>query len=159
MLADDRGVQVLARGRIRSNIRDVFGRLTSVTTGGTNLLSNVAWSPAGLPTGWTYGDGVTASFRWTPESLLLSEIRYDRPQQGGTMIDLTYEYGTAAGNDGRIKKINDLVVPDRTVHFEYDGLSRLKRAHTTGGATYPAWGLTWSYSAAGRTIGYTCQRT
>jgi RHS repeat-associated protein len=65
------------------------------------------------------------------------------------MLNLTYEYGTAAGNDGRIKKINDLVVPDRTVHFEYDGLSRLKRAHTTGGATYPAWELTWGYSATG----------
>jgi hypothetical protein len=122
---------------------------TTVTTGGTNLLSNLAWSPAGLPTGWTYGNGVTASFGWTPERLLLSEIRYDRPQQGGTMLNLTYEYGTAAGNDGRIKKINDLVVPERTVNFVYDGLSRLKRAHTTGGATYPAWELTWGYSATG----------
>jgi hypothetical protein len=129
------------------------GRLTTVTTGGTNLLSNLSWSPAGLPTGWTYGNGVTASFGWTPERLLLSEIRYDRPQPGGTMLNLTYEYGTAAGNDGRIKKINDLVVPDRTVNFEYDGLARLQRAYTAGGQAYAAWDRSWTYDGFGnRTV-------
>jgi RHS repeat-associated protein len=65
------------------------------------------------------------------------------------MLNLTYEYGTAAGNDGRIKKINDLVVPDRTVNFEYDGLARLQRAYTAGGQAYAAWDRSWTYDGFG----------
>jgi len=153
-LADEVTSVTYPSGRVVTYGQDAVGRLTTVTTGGTNLLANLSWNPAGLPTGWTYGNGVTVSFGWTPERLLLSEIRYDRPQQGGTMLNLTYEYDADPDpgvfmTDGRIRKIQDLVVPDRTVHFEYDGLSRLKRAHTEGGATYPAWELTWGYSATG----------
>jgi hypothetical protein len=55
----------------------VVGRMTQIASGGTNYLSQVAYNSAQMATGFTYGNGVQASFGYTTIS---NSLRWPIPQ-------------------------------------------------------------------------------
>ena len=90
---------------------------------------------------------MAASFGYTPERLLLQSLSYTKP--GQTLFSLSYGYTQNGGNNGQITNITDNVDSGRTVNYTYDALYRLKTALTTGSASYPQWGLSWTYDRYG----------
>ena len=128
---------------------DAVGRLCAVgTTGstcstGTTYATGFTYNAAQLPTAFNYGNGVAASFGYSPDRLQLTSLSYAK--SGTTLFGLAYSYGTSGSNDGLISGITDSVQAGRSVSYTYDSLARLSTALTTGSASYPQWGLSWTY--------------
>jgi len=141
---------------------DAIGRLCEVapqTTGcGTSTspyANGYSYNPAGQVTGFNYGNGVAASFVYSPGRLQLTSLSYTKGTQ--TLFSLNYWYkqdstncasGTA-GNNGQIQCITDSVDAGRTVNYTYDALRRLGTAVTNGSVAYPQWGLAETYDQYG----------
>ncbi len=124
----------------------LIGRLATILSGTTNYASTFAYNPAGQVTGFNYGNGVTASFTYSPERLALATLRYSK---GATdLLNLTYGYTQNGGNNGQITSITDNVDPTRSMTYSYDPLGRLKVAFAGPEAT-PTWKLDWDYDRYG----------
>ncbi len=98
---------------------------------------------------------MAASFGFSPDRLQLTSLSYAKGAQ--TLFSLNYWYkqdatncatGTA-GNNGQVQCITDNVDAGRSVKYTYDPLVRLATAVTTGSASYPQWGLSWTYDRYG----------
>src|SRR5947208_2002762 len=148
-------------GRVVVQSYDGIGRQCSVgatgstCTSGTTYASGFSYSPSFQVTGFSYGNGVTAAFGYTPDRLLLQSLAYTK--SAATLFSTNYWYKTdstncpsgAAGNNGQIQCITDNVDSGRTVSYSYDALYRLISATTNGSGNYPQWGLSWSYDRYG----------
>jgi RHS repeat-associated protein len=136
-------------GRVVLQNYDAVGRQCAVgTTGstcssGTTYASGFTYNAAQQPTAFNYGNGVAASFGYSPDRLQLTSLSYAK--SGTTLFGLSYSYGTSGSNDGLISGITDSVQAGRSVSYTYDSLARLSTALTTGSASYPQWGLSWTY--------------
>ncbi|MGB8786037.1 MAG: RHS repeat-associated core domain-containing protein [Candidatus Acidiferrales bacterium] len=143
---------------------DAIGRLCEVTGGTPSSQCGTATSPyatgiqynaAFEATGFSYGNGVAASYGYSPDRLQLTSMSYVKSSQ--TLFGLNYYYkqdstncpSAPTGNDGQIQCIADLVDSGRSVAYSYDQLARLSTAATKGSTNYPAWGLSWTYDAFG----------
>ena len=63
--------------------------------------------PAQQITGFSYGNGVTATFGYSAQRLQMTSLKYAK---GATkLLDLTYSYTQGGGNNGQMTKITDLV--------------------------------------------------
>ncbi len=140
---------------------DAIGRLSAVSNGSANYASGFAYNPAFQLTGFNYGNGVNASFGYTPDRLLLQSLAYT--QGINTLFSTNYWYKTdstncpsgASGNNGQIQCITDNVDSGRTISYGYDALYRLTSAVTNGSANYVKWGLSWSYDRYGNALAET----
>ncbi|MCI0720192.1 MAG: hypothetical protein L0338_14665 [Acidobacteria bacterium] len=130
-------------GRVVNYAYDSVGRLTSVSSGGTTYASGFAYNPAGQVTSFNYGNGVRGVFDYSPERLLLTSLRYTK--QDTILLLLSYGYTQNGGNNGQMTSITDAMQSGRTVNYTYDALGRLATALTQGSASYPQWGLSWTY--------------
>ncbi|MCI0620234.1 MAG: hypothetical protein L0387_00915 [Acidobacteria bacterium] len=135
-------------GRVVQQSYDAIGRLTTILSGATNYASGFGYNPAGQVTGFNYGNSVAAAYGYTPERLLLSTLSYTKA--GQTLFSQSYGYAHPnGGKNGQITSITDNVEAGRTATYTYDALHRLLTAVTTGSASYPQWGLSWTYDRYG----------
>ena len=136
-------------GRIVTENLDAIGRLCAVGTSGstcttgTTYATGFTYNAAQQPTAFNYGNGVAASFGYSPDRLQLTSLSYAK--SGATVFGLAYSYGTSGSNDGLISGITDNVQSGRSVSYTYDSLARLSTALTAGSSSYPQWGLSWTY--------------
>jgi RHS repeat-associated protein len=151
-------------GRIVQYSYDAVGNLCAVaptTTGCGNstspylTIASSAYDAAGRPLTATYGNGVSASATYNPQTFELATLGFTKGTT--TLFALTYFYQNdssncptgASGNNGQIQCIQDTVQPGRSVNYTYDPLGRLLTAGTTGSVAYPAWGLSETYDRYG----------
>jgi RHS repeat-associated protein len=154
-------------GRVVYYNYDVVGHLCQVATsaaanGSCNAattyltLPSVQYDAAGRPLSATYGNGVTATVTYAPNTFELASLKYTKGST--TYLGLNYYYqkdstncptGNAIGNNGQIQCIADVSSgtgdSGRSVAYTYDQLGRLLTAATTGSTQYPAWGLSETY--------------
>ncbi len=133
-------------GRAVEQSYDAAGRLTAIFQGATNYASAFGYNPASQVTGFNYGNGVTASFGYSPERLQLVTLSYAKGLTN--LLNLSYGYTQNGGNNGQITSITDNVDPTRSMTYSYDPLGRLKVA-TAGPVATPTWKLDWDYDRYG----------
>jgi RHS repeat-associated protein len=152
-------------GRVVQQNVDLIGRLSSIadTKGSTNTTraSGYTYNPAEQVLAFNYGNGVAATFGYSPSRQQLTSLSYVKGTQ--TLFSLSYYYqqdstncttGTP-GNDGQIDCIKDGVDSGRTASYTYDSLGRLITAGTKGSTGYPQWGLSWAYDRYGNRLNQT----
>jgi RHS repeat-associated protein len=111
-------------GRAVQESFDSLERVTQISSSGTNYLSTMAYNSAWQPTGFTYGNGVAATFSYNSH-MQLATLAYTK--SGSTLFSLNYDYTTGVpGNNGQIQKITDNVDATRTSTMVYDAWLRLK---------------------------------
>ena len=135
-------------GRVVLKSYDAVGRPCAVGTSGstcstgTTYANGFTYNAAQQPSAFNYGNGVAASFGYSPDRLQLTSLSYAK--NGTTLFGLAYSYGTPGNNDGLISSITDSVQAGRSVSYTYDSLARLSTAMTTGSSNYTRWGLSGS---------------
>jgi YD repeat-containing protein len=143
-------------GRVVQQAYDAVGRLCTVGNSGstcstgTTFASGFAYNTAFQITGFNYGNGVAAAFGYSPDRLQLTSLAYTKNTT--TLLSLAYAYTQNGGNNGQIASITDTTGTQeagRSVTYTYDALYRLSAAATTGSASYPQWGLSWTYDRYG----------
>jgi RHS repeat-associated protein len=150
---------------------DAIGRLcavaattTNCTTLTTPYASGFGYNTAQQVTGFNYGNGVAASFTYSPDMLQVQNLNYAKGAT--TLFALGYYYkqdssncpSAPTGNDGQIQCIKDTTGTQeagRSVTYTYDPLSRLSTAVTAGSTSYPQWGLSWAYDRYGNRLNQT----
>lgn len=137
-------------GRVVSPGHDAIGRGIQVASGGTNYLSGVTFNSAQLPTGFTYGNGVQASFSYN-DHLQLASLAYS--SSSNTLLSLSYNYG--GSNNGQIQGITDSRGSAYSTSYTYDELGRLSQAKTSDLTSANTWNLAWSYDRYGNRLSQT----
>lgn len=152
-------------GRTIQKAFDIIGRLSSVsdTKSGVNTMRSSAYAyyPSGNVQGFTYGNGVTANFTFSPTRDQLTALSYSHGTT--TLFSLNYFYqadaascpSAPAGDNGDIACIYDNVDAGRSIAYSYDSIGRMIAASTTGSTAYPQWGLSWSYDRYGNRLNQT----
>jgi RHS repeat-associated protein len=133
--------------RVVSRTYDAIGRLLSVANGSSNYVSNVAYNPDFLSTGYTFGNGVAATFGFSSDRLQLQSINY--ANSGTTLFGQTFTYGQTSSNNFELTSITDSVDTGRNMTYGYDSLGRLSTAQSQGSTNYAQWGLSWTYDRYG----------
>ncbi|MCI0627888.1 MAG: hypothetical protein L0387_40600 [Acidobacteria bacterium] len=147
-LADELTHITYPSGRVVQQDYDPVGRLTTILSGATSYASTFGYNPAGQVTGFIYGNGVTATYGYTPERLLLSSLGYTKP--GQTLFSLSYGYvHPSGGKNGQVTSVTDNVDSARSQSFTYDALGRLKEAQTTNLTAPNTWKLVWTFDLYG----------
>ncbi len=136
-------------GRIVTQGFDPIGRLSSIASGATTYLSSPTYNAAGEVLGFSYGNGVAATFTYNAR-LQLASLRYVNGAQD--LLNLAYNYG--AQNNGQIKDIKYYTAPSvedqtKSQNYEYDAWGRLRRAYTTNLTQPDTWRLEWDYDRFG----------
>jgi YD repeat-containing protein len=155
-LAGEVDVMTYPSGRAIKQQYDNIGRVSTVKNnaqGGTQYATSAAYNTASQLTGFSYANGVTASYGYSSDRLQLTSLAYS--QGGGNLLSLSYGYSQSGSNNGQIASITDNVASGRTVNYTYDSLNRLSTAVTTGSAQDPQWGLSWSYDRYGNILSQT----
>ena len=128
-------------GRIVQQSLDSLERVTQISSSGTNYISSLAYNSAWQAMGFTYGNGVAASFSYNSR-MQLASLAYTK--LGSTLFNLNYDYTAGVpGNNGQIQKITDNVDATRTSTILYDGWLRLKswtNSQATVTETYDRYG-------------------
>jgi len=99
-----------------------------MTTGGTPVVSNLTYGPAGELLTMTYG-GYNET-RTYNDLYQLTRLTDTPTGGGGATVDFQY-YFSATQNNGKITKMKDWVTGEE-VNYTYDALNRLLTADTTG---------------------------
>ena len=143
-------------GRVVNINRDSIGRLSSLTEpiAGT-YLSGMSYNNAGQVTGLTLGNGVSESYGYDSQRLLLTSQTATVGQT--SLMNLTYNYqaqagqmgaGTTAGNAGQLVSVTGSIAGQtESASYSYDLLARLNTSsQTTNGVSaqrrfvYDRWG-------------------
>jgi RHS repeat-associated protein len=155
-------------GRVVQLGYDVIGHVCEIApstsgcgTSGSPYATAYAYNPSGQLTGFNYGNGVSASYSYSPNRSQLTSLSYVKGTQ--TLFKLNYFYNLdstncpngAPGNDGQIQCVTDSVDSGRTANYTYDALGRLNAAITNGSTGYPQWGLSWTYDRYGNRLSQT----
>ncbi len=120
---------------------DAMARLNGMTGTDNGVVSNVSYGPANeLLSINYYGATETRTY-----NSLLQLTNISATVQGGTGINLTYNY-TAGANNGKIVSMTD-ALSGETVAYQYDSLNRLISAAGSG------WTQTQSYDGFGNLTG------
>ena len=134
-------------GRVVQQTPDAVGRLASTASGGTTFVSNASYDAGFVLTGLNYGNGVGVAISLSPDRRQIQSLSYSK--SGGALFSQTFSYGGSGSNDGHVVGITDLVDSGRSMTYAYDALERLTSATSQGSATYPQWGLSWTYDRYG----------
>jgi RHS repeat-associated protein len=133
-----------------------IGASGSTCSSGTRYASGLGYNMAGELTGFAYGNGVVANLSYSPDRLQLHCLQYDTTsvsdpctKDSSAKFMVTYQFGAAGANNGQISGMTDGMDTGRSATYTYDGLGRLSTGGTVGSATYPAWGLSWTYDRYG----------
>lgn len=134
-------------GRVVSQSYDSVGRLASIASGSTTYLNETTYNTDFQPAGFNYGNGVTASFTYSPDRKQLTALSWSK--SGTTLFGQSYAMNTSGANDNEITAITDSVDSGRNMTYTYDSLNRLTSAVSQGSISYPQWGLSFSYDRYG----------
>lgn len=150
-------------GRVVQQSYNAVGQLcelaTSTTGCGTSsspFATAYSYDASQNITGLTFGNGVAATYTYSPNREQLSTLSYAK--SGSTLFGLNYWYqqnstncptGNTVGDNGQIQCIIDTVSPGRTANYTYDSLGRLSTAVTNGSSSYAQWGLSETYDRYG----------
>jgi hypothetical protein len=115
----------------------VSGRSTGMNVGGTPVVSNLTYGPAGELLTMTYGSYNEA--RSYNTMYQLTRLTDTPTGGGGATIDFEYSFSSSA-NNGKITKMKDWVTGEE-VNYAYDALNRLLSAETTGAG----WGQSYGF--------------
>ncbi|MBS2966980.1 RHS repeat protein, partial [Actinocrinis puniceicyclus] len=157
---------------------DLFGETLSVQGSGgynANYIAAAGYSEYGQPVRYMYGgagtDTATVDMTYDPQIQALTEVKTSDSTYNGTLDDLKYTFGNAAGSvskgSGLLTEAVDTQNAASTVDtqcFTYDYATRLQQAWsatdqcaaipapgnsgTVGGPLAPYW-QSWTYDAAG----------
>jgi RHS repeat-associated protein len=151
-------------GRVVQQAYNQVGQLCEIAPTATGCSDSTyyaggfSYNAPGKLTNFTYGNGVTAAFYYSPDRTQLTYLAYAKGNS--TYFNLQYSYrqssqysppcqtGTA-GNNGSIECITDNVNSGRTVNYSYDPLKRMTSALTCGSSAFPQWGLAENYDRYG----------
>jgi RHS repeat-associated protein len=152
-------------GRIVQQAYNQVGQLCQIAPSATNCsavtsyyAANFSYNAPGKLLGFSYGNGVKATFYYSPDRTQLVYLAYT--QGNSTYFNLQYSYcqnssyapscanGTF-GNNGSVQCITDNVDSGRSVGYGYDPLQRMTSAKTCGSPAFSQWGLTESYDRFG----------
>jgi len=154
-------------GRVVQQAYNAIGQLCEIAATASSCNDSTYYAGAytynspGSLTGFKYGNGILASFGYSPQRMQLSSLTYSLGTQ--TYLGLGYWYqqnspncpnGTVR-NNGSIQCITDSVDGGRTINYAYDPLGRLSTAKTNGSSGYPQWGLSESYDRYGNRLSQT----
>ncbi len=127
------------------------GRFAGMSTTNSISTSGFTYNHAGQVTGFSYLNGISASFGYSADRLQLSSVAYT--QSSTNLLSLSYNYdqdsGSGVKNNGQIAGISDNVQSGRSATYTYDARKRLATAGTSGSTGYPQWGLSWTYDDYG----------
>jgi len=145
---------------IQQNV-DNIGLPISLVSGATTYAS-VPEPPTGYNAAmqllaFTYGNGVTSNFAYSPARQQMTSLSYTKGAQ--ILFNLNYFYqndqncpSATAGNNGQIGCIKDLVDDGRTENLVYDPLGRLASAVTNGSVGYAKWGMSEAFDRYGNRL-------
>lgn len=140
-------------GRVVNQAYDAIGRMTQISSGGVNYVSQMAYNSAQLPVSFTYGNGVQASFGYN-DHLQLASLGY--VSGTNSLLSLSYNYLDANGhNNGQIQSITDARGPAFSTSYSYDLLDRLQQAQTNDLTAANTWKLAWTYDRYGNRLSQT----
>jgi RHS repeat-associated protein len=134
-------------GRTVAITPDAIGRLGSIGSNGSNLLTVGAYNAAGQVTNLAYGDGMEQTYTYN------DQLQLQRMVAGSTTtlsLDLTYNYGSA--DNGQIQSITDNMTASQSTSYAYDELGRLKTAQTTDLVASGTWKLGFKYDRYGNRL-------
>ena len=148
-------------GRVVYQAYNAVGQLCQISPsasgcgGSNNYAGSFSYSSPGQLTGFTYGNGVAASFGYSAPRMQLSSLKYTFG--GSTYFNLGYWYQQSSPNcpngtvqnNGSIQCITDGVDGGRTANYGYDLLGRMISAKTNGSTNFPQWGLAETYDRFG----------
>jgi len=132
---------------------DAIGRVENVKNNATGqtYAGSATYSAANQLTGFSYLNGISASFGYSADRLQLASVAYT--QSSTNLLSLSYNYdqdsGSGVKNNGQIAGITDNVESGRSATYTYDARKRLATAGTSGSTGYPQWGLSWTYDDYG----------
>jgi RHS repeat-associated protein len=133
--------------RVVSPGYDAVGRMTQISSGGTNYLSGMTYNSAQLPTGFAYGNLVQASFGYN-DHLQVASLSYT--SGATTLLNLSYNYlDSNSHNNGQIQSIADSRGTAFSTTYTYDLLGRLQQAQTNDLTAANTWRLVWGYDRYG----------
>lgn len=154
-------------GRVVQQAYNAIGQLCQIApsttgcTGSNYYASSFSYNAPSKLLGFTYGNGVTATFTYAPARTQLSSLAYTKGTS--TYFSLNYWYqqnstncphGTG-GNNGAVQCITDITNSGRSASYSYDSLGRMISEQTTGSSGYPQWGLGQSYDRYGNRVSQT----
>ena len=128
---------------------DGMRRPVSMTQGGqttVELVKDVAYGPAGEMTQLKQWTGQYTNY-YTETRTYNARLQMTRMTSGA--VDMEYRY-SGTQNNGRVTQTKDWLSGEE-VTYQYDALSRLARAETTG----PEWGTTYGYDGYGNLLSKT----
>ena len=151
-------------GRVVQQAFNVIGQLCQIAPSATSCggssyyAGGFSYNAPGKLLGFTYGNGVGATFTYSPTRTQLTSLDYIK---GATnLFNLQYSYqqtspyspncptGTTL-NNGSIQCITDVVAPSRNANYTYDFLGRMISENTAGPSPYAKWGLAQTYDRYG----------
>jgi RHS repeat-associated protein len=138
-------------GRAVKPTYDAIGRFSSLADTSATYLSGMAYNSVMQPTGFTLGNGASASMTYSADRLQPNAITYSK--SGTTLFGQSYTYGLSSANNGEMTAITDSVDTGRNMTYTYDSLDRLSNAKSQGSTNYPAWGLSFTYDRYGNRTG------
>lgn len=154
-------------GRIVQQAYNAVGQLceiaptASTCSDSTYYAGGFSYNAPGKLLGYTYGNGVTAQFTYSPTRTQLTSLSYAKASS--TYFSLQYSYqqtspyspnctaGTTADN-GAIECITDSEASGRSSSYNYDPLGRMISEKTAGSSAFPQWGLSQSYDRYGNRL-------
>lgn len=137
-------------GRVIHQDVDAVGRLSSIYDSSNTYLSNPSYNAANQTLGFSYGNGVSASFTYN-DHLQLNTLSYSL--NSSNILSFTYGYGT--GNNGQIQTITDNVDNTKSQTYTYDAWGRLSVAKTDDLISANTWKLEWGYDRLGNRLSQT----
>ena len=134
-------------GRIVAMTPDAIGRLGSIGSNGSNLLTVGAYNAAGEVTSLAYGNGMEETYGYNDRLQLQTLVAGSTATPS---LNLTYDYGSA--DNGQIRGITDNITGSQSTSYTYDELGRLKTAQTTDLLSSGTWKLRFKYDRYGNRL-------
>jgi RHS repeat-associated protein len=126
-------------GRLVTDQLDAAGRISQVADASVTYASNVAYAPQGAVSSFKMGNNIT-------ETTSFNTRLQPWQIQAGSLLTLTYGYGTAS-NNGNVLSAAMNRGSTWTQIYAYDGANRLTGASETGPGT--SWYETYGYDGYG----------
>lgn len=134
-------------GRTVNFTPDPIGRLNTIDTNGSTLLTVRSYNAAGEISNLAYGNGMETTYGYN------SQLQLQTIVSGSTTtpsLNLTYNYGSS--DNGQIQGITDNINASQSTSYVYDELGRLKTAQTTDLVSSGTWKLGFKYDRYGNRL-------
>lgn len=152
-------------GRIVQRAYNNVGQTCQIAPSATNCsaassyyAANLSYNAPGKLTGFNYGNGVTASFYYSPDRTQLTYLAYANGNSNYFNLQYSYQQSSTYSppcpngttkNNGSIQCIADNMDTGRSANYSYDPLKRVNSALTCGSSAFPQWGLAETYDRFG----------